>query len=190
MRKGWLFVAVGVLGISSVSGQNFEWNNNPYFQFTNPGSVPTFPAGPVSENVVSNVWFIDFDSDGDLDIIGADDERTTQGPLTSLRNDGSGNYVDASAEVFPSGAPSFFRILDAAVADFTGDGLHDIYLGHWGARTTDSRSLGGEDVLLVQQADGTLVSEADRIPSVLGLTQSVSHGDIDGDGDIDIYLGN
>ena len=138
--------------------------------------------------------FIDFDGDGDKDIVfdeingglGYPHEPWRNSRIYAFRNDGQGNFTDATAEVF-LGSNIVVGEAFLLVADFNGDGRDDLLVGD---NAYDSSPFGGGAVLIfVQTADGHLRNEADlRLPEGLGSGLAVT-GDIDGDGDIDIFSG-
>lgn len=132
---------------------------------------------------------LDFDGDGDTDLF----VGSFYGPNHLFENTGS-TLRDVSAA---SGLAQDDMTAVAAAADFDGDGRLDLYLGRFldartevpatmlytrnGAPNRLYRGLGGlrfEDVSAASGAD-------DR-----GLTLGVAAGDIDGDGDVDLYLSN
>jgi hypothetical protein len=95
--------------------------------------------------------FIDLDYDGDLDIVTA---QAFNGTYQVLLNDSTGVFSDFTIEVFqtlPSGSG-----VDVEAADFTGDGLLDLYLA--GFQHTDFLYLGEETANLIDGAvNGSLI---------------------------------
>ena len=86
--------------------------------------------------------FIDFDGDGDLDLLsgsmGDISGRTADARLVALANDGSGRF--APVDALPPTATG--NVFDIVIADYDGDGLEDAFLA----------SRGGPDRLLLRKA--------------------------------------
>lgn len=100
---------------------------------------------PADQDRSFGAQFMDLDGDGDMDIITSNanrgkDEWITISPWRVYLNDGSGNFVDATAEIMP--AITVGRGFDVEQADFNGDGLADLYLS----------SRDGSDRLLLRRA--------------------------------------
>ena len=134
---------------------------------------------------------IDFDGDGDLDLVAFQISwpptlPETRTRLRAFRNN-NGTFVDATDAVL--GNVTMVHPRHSAVADFNGDGRSDlIVIGHG----TDMRPYPGEQSkLLIRSADGRLVDEtATRLPQRTSFTHHVAAIDIDADGDLDLYMGN
>lgn len=136
--------------------------------------------------------FMDFDTDGDQDIIysqcfgqaGAR-EPMGNGRILAFRNDGNGNFREATAEVF-LGNNVVVGGANLLVADYNRDGREDLFAGD---APYDTGPYGGGDALLfIQSPDGRLKNESEsRLPAGLGGNEGAA-GDVDGDNDIDIYL--
>ena len=74
------------------------------------------------------------------------------------------------------------------VADFDGNGTEDLIIADTGF---DSDPFpGAQNTLFLQNTDGTLVDASNQLPQVSDFTHDIAIGDIDGDGDIDIYAAN
>lgn len=135
---------------------------------------------------------MDFDSDGDLDLIlNQFDWPPPQDPQAVLayRNDGKGNFTKATREVFADFPLVTTNIGDWTVQDFNGDGRDDLLLAD-GGQDHDPFP-GGQSLILIQNENGQLIDETQaRLPQQMAFTHSAATGDIDQDGDIDIYMGN
>lgn len=150
------------------------------------GSV--FTDGPF---FILDIVPIDFDSDGDLDLIllggGAQTYPETRYPMRAFRNDG-GRFVDVTTRVLGNatvGTPTYEKY----VGDLNGDGRPDLLIGAFGTDTAPFP--GGQMRIYIQTADGRLVDEtATRLPQRLLNTHAMTVADIDGNGSPDIYLAN
>jgi len=125
----------------------------------------------------------DLDGDSDLDVIfthsgGAG--LNTNAPGFYLRNDGLPNLVDATAQLAPS-LSSPRRYFSVLLADFTGDLLPDLHSAIDFYPDFHCRNQGGGQLVDSSVAAGTLNTGSD-----MGL----AIGDIDNDGDLDIYSTN
>ncbi|HYQ25584.1 MAG TPA: VCBS repeat-containing protein [Polyangiaceae bacterium] len=137
----------------------------------------------------------DLDGDGDLDIVFAngggyytpnetDSKKNTVTGLESSTvyfNDGTGAFRDATMSDFGDAKS---RLRQVAIADVDGDGDMDLYQpGGYGI---------DNDKLFIQTAPETFVDQAaTRLPVGLKSRAGSAHfGDLDGDGDFDLVVGD
>ncbi len=182
-------------------GSNQLWRNDGDGSF----SEVTAETGTDDPRWSVSSTFLDFDDDGWLDLLivnyvdyqpgsgrtcrNEDGRREYCGPQTHepehdrlLRNSGDGNFVDVTLEsgVFRSSGSG----LGVVVGDFDGDGLDDIYVANDLMRNH----------LWLNQGDGTfheggLASGAAlNIEGIAEASMGVDAGDVDGDGDLDLFM--
>ncbi len=133
-------------------------------------------------NTYSLAWG-DMDGDGDLDLAVGNSGGYPDGAVNQIyRNDGRGGFTEIPG-VFGTDA-KFTRSL--AWGDMDGDGDLDLAIGNAGIGTGE-----GQANQIYRNNGGGNFSE---IPSALGSdskwTSSLAWGDMDGDGDLDLAVGN
>lgn len=123
----------------------------------------------------------DLDGDGDLDILlvnyadffsGGDDGE----PLVVYENDGSGNFTNVSGAAVGNYVGALRQV---AVGDVDGDGDVDLYA---------PSGNGDAHVLFINDGGGVFTEEAAaRLPTSYPRGAAARMGDVDGDGDLDIF---
>ncbi|HKX61023.1 MAG TPA: CRTAC1 family protein [Verrucomicrobiae bacterium] len=139
------------------------------------------------ETMGGGVSFIDFDNDGDPDLLfvnGADwpwakSPRQPKPTPALFRNDGHGRFEDVTAK---SGLDVTLFGMGAAVGDFDNDGLDDLLFTAVGGNRL-FRNLGGGKFSDVSDVAGVRGNSNDWSTCAAFL-------DIDNDGDLDLFVGN
>jgi hypothetical protein len=139
----------------------------------------------------ARIFAADINGDGFWDVIVSSGLNPPSPPgsveLRILINDGNGLFSDETNAIISGSVPTTMALM-ARFADFNGDNRTDIFLSSHGY---DSPEAPGEpNALLLSTADGHLVDASSNLPGYSDFTHPVAIGDIDGDGDIDIYVGN
>ena len=117
----------------------------------------------------------DFDNDGDTDLVLA---STVKG-LYFYSNDGTGHFTPIE---FPIGPIADMPVFNAALVDIDNDGWLDLFLTTYQEGNHVLKNVGG------RFDAANLAPVANRDDAILSL--AASFGDVDGDGDLDLALGN
>ncbi|MGX1928506.1 VCBS repeat-containing protein [Flagellimonas sp. 2504JD4-2] len=131
----------------------------------------------------SKVVAMDFDKDGDQDIVMLSDQVPGQYGKTPeqfvFRNDGKGNFMEQTKEIAPELA-FLGNIKDAVCTDIDSNGYQDlVVVGHW---MSVSIFLNDGKQLKLQKTNG--------LENTQGWWNSVKVADMDNDGDLDLICGN
>ena len=137
----------------------------------------------------------DFDSDGDLDLFVTNLARETH---TLYRNDGNGQYADATLESRLGAASFSYTGFGAGWLDYDNDGRLDLFVAN--GAVTLMESLRGspypfhqKNQLLYNEGGGKfrdLSAEAGPALELSEVSRGAAFGDLDNDGDLDIVVSN
>jgi hypothetical protein len=154
-----------------------------------PGAVPLV-TGEADGLVFGRVAVGDVDGDDDPDLVVpvfSDDDQTSGRPEILLLNDGHGTFARDTEGRLPVLAGDDDWTLGVSLADYTGDGAVDLYLGQAERRQR----------LFVNDGTGRFRDESDddgtgvaRLPTEPFRAAQTDAGDLDGDGDLDIAIVN
>ena len=136
---------------------------------------------PVIQDVTQDLELGDADGDGDLDLLVGNEDRNRL-----LINDGHGRFTDETDARLP--VPSHEETREADFGDVDGDGDLDIVFANTQFFVPQANR---QNRLLINDETGRFADETDtRLPRDGDLTVDADFVDLDGDGDLDIVLGN
>lgn len=138
-----------------------------------------YPVGDLGAGVALE----DFDRDGDLDVFTATKRGSALGVY---RNDGT-SFANLSATFDLSSDRDIKQVL---FADLDNDGFRDLILSVWRPNTPGTSFLSSAVRMYRGQSDGTFVQQhgAAIDSAMTGLATGIAAGDIDRDGDLDLYV--
>ena len=113
-------------------------------------------------------------------------------PVQILLNKGRGRFVNATGTFF-EGRPTETQLArKIVVADFNGDRRPDLFFADHGPSTElpDDPRHGHQNELALSTPSGKLVDATANLPRRSDFTHSAAAADIDGNGTIDIFVGN
>lgn len=159
-----------------------------------PDYLPGTVAGPGLTYSSALVTALDFEMDGDDDVLvfafNAPWAQLPQGGrIHAWRNDGTGVFTDASGEVLGATPLVADHTRDVIVDRLNGDPRPDVFAGQHGWDTPPYP--GAPNILLLSHSTGLVESPEAFNPRKAGaFTHSVAGGDIDCDGDVDLFESN
>ena len=147
-------------------------------------SIPPSPA------YVTNMVVADFTGDGLDDVLVALGHwpTTEEYPVVLLVNDGAGHLVDGTSSVFQGHIPVTVFPYKWVVADFNGDKVPDVFIADTGEDVANPS--GAHSPLILSAPGGRLVDGTPNLPQQRAYTYYTDAADVNGDGTIDLYLGN
>ncbi len=182
-QRAALLVPVSIL---SIFQQSFAQPHADYVAAEIEFSRQTFP---INTDTIMNVFPVDLDGDGDSDVVVTggtlpSDGGGSRGPQEGLVLFNNGDNTFTVADGDRPGSESARAIL---VEDFNKDGILDFYIADHGY---DAPPFPGfKNQLLLGTGTG-FIDITDSLPDIEAFTHSAASGDIDGDGDIDIFAIN
>jgi hypothetical protein len=157
----------------------------------------TAAAGVGDKGMGMGASAADFDNDGDQDLFVAN-----YGPNTLYRNNGNGTFTDVTRA---AGIDNALSALGSTWLDYDGDGHLDLYVGNYVTYDASYQYFyaaqrfpgplayhGQPDVLYHNNGDGTFtdVTRKAGVYHAEGRAMGVTSGDVDDDGDWDIFVAN
>ncbi len=179
---------VAVLGTLMLATSGLSQAADPVFSDQAANANITFQdLSPSAGNMYAGVAWIDYDNDGDSDLFIP--SHTVGDPNHFYHNNGDGTFTERAASAGVDNP--FFPYTSAVAADYNGDGCDDLLLtaGGLGSGGAQLNSLYRNDFCTTGANKFTNVSFASGLRDAAD-SAVAAFGDVDGDGDLDLYIGN
>jgi hypothetical protein len=143
--------------------------------------------GPYPASYFSHAGYADIDRDGDVDVLRTFSNNADTFPVQILVNDGSGNFSDQTASRIIGSQPGLAVPRKILTGDYNGDGWPDFFISPHGLDTPPYP--GEAPQLFLSNGDGTLHYEP-GLESQVGFHHGAASADVDGNGTVDILVGD
>ena len=156
---------------------------------------PTHYVGEAHElgsvYVTDAIGSADFNGDGLADVVyaTADTGARSTFAMQFALNRGRGHFVDGANKLFVGPVPRTQGGGRLVIADFNNDGRPDVYYADSGVEAAPNPP-GFHDTLVLSTPAGKLVDATANIPQQSDFTHSAAAADVNGDGSIDLFVGN
>lgn len=126
----------------------------------------------------------------DVDVNGRDDifvggQAGSPGKL--FIQGGAGQYMEKKMAVFEYDRHG--EDIDAAFFDANGDGFPDLYIARGGYGEFQQKDQKFQDRIYINDGEGNFQMNESRLPPMLTSSGTVTAGDVDNDGDMDLFIG-
>ncbi|MCB1497062.1 MAG: VCBS repeat-containing protein, partial [Bauldia sp.] len=138
-------------------------------------------------NAPAEIAVLDVDGDGDVDVFVSEGYQPFPLPMHVLINDGKGHFADKTKSVLGS-IPTGMHPREIVVDDFNNDGRPDLFVADHGY--DHDPWPGAQNKLFLSSGAHGFVDATSSLPPASDFSHSAASADIDGDKDIDIYVGD
>ncbi len=188
------FAVICALGSSTLVAQTVSFTQGPGRVIHEPTIASVFdPITGRNRLDATSVLAVDLRGNGRPDIVifpGVDSHLPlATGPIRILRAADDGSLSDVTRAYFGGGVlPATAGPGTVIVGDFNRDGKPDFFVGESGVDVTPF--LGSVNMLLESTTDGSYADRSSTLPAVSDFTHSATMADVDGDGNLDVYVGD
>ena len=203
----WDIIPFARTETGTVPGGTVYCYPTPDLCFTTPeeGAIPGF----IPADIIGG----DFDGDGDQDVLwvadigdrvfksfGSDEDKSYWSTIHLLFNDGTGRLSEDTTKYDGGEPPRLPAPYHAEVEDFNGDGIDDVFIASFGVPVIqeDNTNVWKPYPHLILMSDGEkhvnrqILQNEQELQDIPDTSNYFAHdsssGDVDGDGDIDVFM--